>query len=96
MTAVGVPAVAVDAFDVASVVPAFDVVVPEPLPLEKVDPMSPQRMPLKTTCVVGLFWMMSAGLPSVVEQGPLEPVSSQFMKPDASFQMAKVRTTVRG
>lgn len=71
------------------------VVVPEPglLPPENVEPMSPHRMLLKTTCVVGLFWRMREGLPSVVEQGPLLPVSSQFMKPLASFQIAKVRTT---
>jgi len=67
-------------FEVAVVsVLAFDeVVVPEPPPL-KVEPMSPQRMLLNTTCVVGLFWIMSAGLPSLVLQGPLLPVSSQFM-----------------
>jgi hypothetical protein len=79
VVAVFVPGVAVDALDVVSVVPDFDVVVPEPLPLENVEPMSPQRMPLKTTCVVGLFLMMLVGLPSVASQGPLLPPSSQFM-----------------
>lgn len=94
VTVVFVP-VAVEALLVVSVVPALEVVMPEPPPppLENVEPMSPQRMLLKTTCVVGLFWRMSEGLPSVVEQGPFEPVSSQFMYPVASFQMAKVRTT---
>jgi hypothetical protein len=66
VVAVFVPGVAVDALDVVSVVPDFDVVVPEPLPLE-------------TTCVVGLFLMMLVGLPSVASQGPLLPPSSQFM-----------------
>jgi hypothetical protein len=39
--------------------------------------------------------MMLVGLPSVLEQGPLLPLSSQFMLPPASFQMLKVRTMPR-
>lgn len=85
--------VAVDAFEVVDVDTLEEEVVPEPPPLLNVLPMSPQRMLLKTTCVVGLFWRMSSGLPSVVLQGPLLPVSSQFIYPLASFQMAKLRTT---
>lgn len=50
-----------------------------PDPALNVDPMSPQRMLEKTTCVVGFSLMMSSGLPSVAEQGPLLPESSQFM-----------------
>jgi hypothetical protein len=60
-----------------------------------VEPMSPHLTLEKVTPVVGLFWIMSDGLPSVAEQGPLLPESSQFIKPPLSFQTLITRTMPR-
>jgi hypothetical protein len=57
-----------------------------------VDPMSPQRMLEKTTCVLGLLARMLDGLPSVLLQGPALPLSSQFMYWLLSFQMLNTST----
>src|SRR4051794_17471487 len=64
----------------------------EPPVLPVVEPMSPQRMLEKTTCVPGFWAMMLAGFPSVLLQGPELPLSSQFMYWLLSFQMLKMRT----
>ena len=62
---------------------------------EAVEPMSPHLMLEKTTWVSGCCARMLDGLPSVLEQGPLLPLSSQFMKPPLSFQTLKVSTMPR-
>lgn len=72
---------------VEETVEALEVVLVPPVIVPPVDPISPHRMLLNTTCVLGLFCLIKAGLPSVEEQGPLLPLSSQFIYPEASFQM---------
>jgi hypothetical protein len=86
---------AVDVLEVVVVVVVLVVVVPEPPEPLKVEPISPQRMLEKTTWVVGFCALIRSGFPSVLLQGPELPLSSQFMKPLASFQILKMRTMPR-
>ena len=66
-----------------------------PVVVDVVEPMSPHRMLEKMTCVFGSWDRMVAGLPAVLLQGPLLPLSSQFMNCELSFQMEKARTMPR-
>jgi hypothetical protein len=49
------------------------------LPPEVVEPISPHLMLEKVMWVFGLLARIVVGLPSVLLQGPLLPLSSQFM-----------------
>jgi len=73
----------------------LELLLPPPEEVLTVDPISPQRMFEKTTWVPGSWEMMFEGLPSVLVQGPLLPLSSQFMLPLLSFQILKTSTMPR-
>lgn len=70
----------------------LELLLPPPEEVWPVDPISPQRMFEKTTWVPGSSETMFEGLPSVLVQGPLLPLSSQFMYPPLSFQILKTST----